>query len=172
MKIKKIFRSLLFLSFLSLGVSCSKYSKEDLSLEEPFKSIIGKTLITKNVCYIAENVEALVKENAYVMQMDDEFIAKKSPIYIIPIGTNLNIEKATYFIKGPGQFAYKNVLGTVFIKELNKEVAFEYEWEPQVPKNMGEDRYGYQVYALAPWQDKPLPLKFDTTDGSASPYRW
>lgn len=168
----------IFISFLVLvgTQSCSffssEYKAEDLSEFTPFKEIVGKTIQTKSICYITENTESLVKENPYLIQMDTDFIANQGNIYTLPIGTVLHIEKTIQFIKPPGQFAYKNVLGLVFVPELNQEVKFEFVWDSELPDNIGKDRFKYEVYPIAPWLDRPLPLKFDIYDNSSSPYQW
>jgi hypothetical protein len=60
----------------------------------------------------------------------------------------------------------------VYIPELNKEVPFEYVWRPEPPDNIGEDRFDYEVYPLAPWQEHPLPFKYSVHDTSSSKYNW
>lgn len=167
---------LCYCSILIILQSClfssTKYEKEDLSKLAPFNTIIGKELTTKRICYIIKNAESIVMENPYLIQMDTIFIASQSNIYTLPIGTSLKIEKAIQFIKPPGQFAYKNILGSVFVPELNQEVKFEFVWDPIVPENIGKDRFKYEVYPVTPWLDRPLPLKFDMYDNSSSAYQW
>ncbi len=88
------------------------------------------------------------------------------------MGTKINIDKTVIFQGEGSRFALKTIVGSVFIPELNKEVPFEYVWRPEPPDNIGENRFDYEVYPLAPWQEHPLPFKYSIYDTSFSEYNW
>ena len=69
---------------------------EDLSEKEPYKAIVGTTVTTKRICYIAYNYTHFVKQNPYIIEMNpDNFFEKAKDIHLLPIGTVLIIEEAS-----------------------------------------------------------------------------
>ena len=149
-----------------------KHTERDLSLKEPFKSIVGKTLPTKQVCYMGSLADENTAEKRVIIVMDEKFFYKGDTYQALPIGTELNITKTVEYHREGSRFVHQTVLGSTFNQALDKEVLFEYIWNPELPDNIGADRFEYEVYPLAPWQEQPLPFKYHRSEDSYSPYQW
>ena len=145
-------------------------TSEDVSSLKPFSEIIGKELTTKQLCFIAYNNENWVKENPYIIAMKrNKLSGKVTKLQILPIGSVLKITDTKRFADGVTGFKSTYVLGSVYLKELQKEVQFEYAWGS---KNYGTDLKGdYFSYSLAPWQDKPLKVMFNYEQDIERPYQ-
>ena len=127
----KIF-ALGILIFIGLLYYVLRTKANDISSKEPFKSIINVKVTTKSEAVIFKNIEAFIKENDYeLVNNSKEIYPEITEKYIIPIGTELKIEKAKIFTNGTSGYSHSYVLGTVYIKELQKVVAFEYNWGDQ-----------------------------------------
>ena len=94
-----------------------------------------------------------------------------SKIYKIPVGTILNIKDAQAVTKPVSGVNHSLVFGTVFIKELNEEVSFEFYWGSNPTHGLYDHDENYDIYYLAPWQKEPLPYKY-FWDGTKGPHDW
>lgn len=144
---------------------------KDLTNISPYSDIIGTDQTTEQVCYIAKNYEHYVKENAFILKQTSDFDSEAGKAYELPIGSPIVIENAKAFTNGVSGSTSNMILGRVFIKELNKEVAFEYNWDSEKPYHL-KNYEQYLRYPLTPWQKNPIPLKYSVEDGSSSSYEW
>jgi len=104
-------------------------TSEDISSLEPFSEIVGKELTTVQKSFIAINYEHWIKENSYIIVVNrDKLCGNVTQLQELPIGSILKIKEAKRFTNGVTGFKSTYVLGTVFLKNLQKEVAFEYAW--------------------------------------------
>jgi hypothetical protein len=144
-------------------------TSEDVSSLKPFSEIIGKELTTKQLCFIAYNNENWVKENSYIVTMKTSKLSSEAiKIQILPVGSALKITDAKRFVDGVTGFKSTYVLGSVYLKEFQKDVQFEYAWGS---KNYGTDLKGdYYSYSLAPWQDSRLNIMYDYDQNIEVPY--
>ncbi|WP_291868710.1 hypothetical protein [Maribacter sp.] len=145
---------------------------EDLSYKFPYSQIINQTLVTKHPCYIALNYEHFILENPYILKMkDDHFDGSCNPIYKLPVGSAIQIENTKAFT-GPVSGTTNNaVLGSIYLKELHKTVKFEFYWGDNPTYGLYEYKDNYDIYPLAPWQEKALPFKY-FWDGRKEPHNW
>lgn len=144
-------------------------TSEEVSSLKPFSEIIGKELTIKQPCFIAYNNENWVKENPYIVAMKrNKFSGKVTELQKLPIGSVLKITNAKRFVNGVTGFKSTYVLGSVYLKELQKEVQFEYAWGS---KNYGTDLPGdYFSYSLAPWQNTALDVMYNYELSTEQPY--
>jgi len=137
----------------------------------PYTEIIGTQQTTKQVCFIASNYEHFVHENQYKLQLENRFYSEVGPSYEIPIGAKLTIQDAKGFYNAVSGHTSHQVLGEIFVPQLNKMVPFEYTWEGEKPLEI-ENYDNYLRYPLTPWQEEPIPLKFSIENNSATSYNW
>ncbi len=82
MKTKRYFLLFIFSGALLLLNSCKqeslKRTERDISGEEPFKSIVGKTLTTKQSCYIGNYDDSA--DDVYTMAMNEDYFLNAKPI--------------------------------------------------------------------------------------------
>lgn len=174
MFLKKIFIGCIVLlviivGFIYFGV---RTKVKDLANKYPYSNITNKTLVTKQPTFIAVNYEQFVLENPYILEMDStNFYENSDPIYILPIGTSLQIEKATAFTKPVSGTTSNAVLGSVYLKEINEIVKFEFYWGENPTYGLYDYEENYDIYPLAPWQETALPFKY-FWDGRKEPHDW
>jgi len=144
-------------------------TSEDVSHLKPFSEIVGKELASVQTCHIALNYEHWVKENQYIVYMRKNSVsAKSSNRQELPVGTILKIKEAKRYTAGFTGSKSTYILGTVFLEELQEEVAFEFAWGK---KNFNTDLPGdYFAYNLAPWQKVRLDVMYDYDKGIEVPY--
>ncbi len=143
---------------------------KDLSDKYPYNTIIEKTLKTKQECFITIHKHAL--ENPYILDITNtNFYETTEPIYKLPIGTTLKIEKAKAFTTAVSGSTHHLVLGNVYISELKETVKFEFFWGENPTYGLYDHNENYDIYPLAPWQEKPLPYKY-FWDGRKEPHDW
>jgi len=162
MKVLKIILILAFLgAILLFGILWLAFrtKSENISSIEPYKSLVGKTVNTKQICYIAKNRKAGVNQNPYSIKMTSRYFDEEvKEIYTLPLGTSLIIEDAKAFISPASSLQRKYILGQVYVKELDKTVPFEMYWDPSYA--------GYPEYPLGsrndlmPWHDEILGRKY------------
>jgi hypothetical protein len=151
---------ILFVLFIIALLYTTRRVNTDISNKEPYNKIVDKTYTTKQVCYIDNDALTGKKSTAYSLRMKtDNFIE-------IPIGTAMKIKKAVSSYGAVSGFTSEYLEGTIYVKELNREVKFHYNWRD---KKYFSDKKYYYVYELSPWQNKRIPYKF-TLDGVKSPY--
>ena len=160
--------TILFIGMLWLAL---RTKTQDISSFEPYKSLVGTTVTTKQSCYIAKNYEHFVQKNPYLLQLNNRFASEAGTAYEVPIGTELHIKEAKAFTGGTSGFTNHYILGSLFIDELNQEVEFEYDWMGQKPLDLMPNHNDHTVYPLAIWQEEPLPFKYDKDD-KPTPYLW
>jgi hypothetical protein len=132
----------------------------DVSDQEPYSGIVNKTVAIKRQAFIALNVEWNAYDNPYLIcESDSDFLSEVGTKYILPTGTVLTITEANIYTNGTSGFSSAYVLGTVYLKELKKEVAFEYRWGKQQVVIYGDSK-DYWTFPLAIWQDNELNEKF------------
>ena len=85
----------------------------------------------------------------------------------LPPGSILKIKEAKEYTNGVTGFKSTYVLGSVFLKEHQEDLQFEYAWGS---KNYGTDLAGdYFSYSLAPWQNTPLQVMYNYEENSSAP---
>ncbi len=132
----------------------------EVSGQEPYSAIVNKTVTLKRQAFIAFNVEWNAYDNPYLIcESDSDFLSEVGTKYLLPIGTALTITEANIYTNGTSGFSSAYILGTVYVKELKKEVAFEYRWGKQQVVIYG-DAIDYWTFPLAIWQEKVLQGKF------------
>lgn len=95
------------------------------------------------------------KDDSHFLRMykrDDSHFIK------ISIGTKIQIKKATQSYSPVSGYYSKYIEGSIHVKELNRNVNFHFSWRK---KEYHSDEKYYYVFKIAPWQDEPLPYKFD-----------
>lgn len=173
MKLKTILIILVILAvivgFFSLGL---RTKINDLSDKFPYSGIINKTLTTKQTTFIALNYEHFVLENPYVLEMDStNFDETCDPIYKLPIGSSLIIENTKAFTNAVSGMTQNVILGSVFLKEINKIIKFEHSWGENPTYGLYDHNDNYDIYPLAPWQESALPFKY-FWDGRKEHHDW
>ncbi|WP_289037173.1 hypothetical protein [uncultured Zobellia sp.] len=173
MSIKKIIIGSLLLGFAIIVSSfylVFRTKTEDLSNKFPYNTIINKTLVTKHECYITIHQHSL--ENPYILDLTNiSFYETNKPIYKLPIGASLNIEKTKAFTTPVSGSTHSIVLGSVYIPELKETVKFEFFWGENPTYGLYDHDDNYDIYPLAPWQEKALPYKY-FWDGRKEPHDW
>jgi len=128
----------------------------DISNSEPYNKVVDKIYATKQVCYL--HIDALTgkKSTAYSLRMKTD----GNPKYFIktPIGTAMKINSAVSSYGAVSGSTSEYLEGSIYVKELNREVKFNYYWRDK--KYHSDNKY-YYIYELAPWQEKAMPFKFD-----------
>ncbi len=143
---------------------------KDLSNKYPYSSIINKTLSTKQECFITLHKHSL--ENPYIIDLTKtNFYDTADHIYTLPVGTALKIENAKAFTPPVSGSTHNIVLGSVYIKELDQNVKFEFFWGENPTYGLYEHDKNYDIYPLAPWQEEALPYKY-FWDGKKEPHNW
>ena len=131
-----------------------------VSDQKPYSAIVNKTVTLKRQAFIALNVEWNAYDNPYLIcESDSDFLSEVGTKYTLPIGTTLIITEANVYTNGTSGFSSAYVLGSVYVKELKKEVPFEYRWGKQNVVIYG-DAIDYWTFPLAIWQEKELQGKF------------
>ena len=135
-------------------------TSEDISHLKPFSDVIGKELTTVQPSLIAVNTDHWLKQNTYIIMMKrSKLSGNVSQLEQLPVGSILKLKKAKRYTSGVTGFKSTYILGSLFLKELQKEVPFTFAWGE---KNYGTDLPGdYFVYNLAPWQEKPLEVMYN-----------
>jgi len=128
---------------------------KDISNKEPYNKVVDKIYTTKQVCYL--HIDALKgkKSKAYSLRME---IDRPEYFIKIPIGTEMKIKSAVSSYGAVSGTTSEYLEGTIYVKELNREVKFNYYWSD---KTYLSDNNYYYIYELAPWQNKRIPYKFD-----------
>ena len=141
---------------------------KEVSHLPPFSEIVGKELTTVQSCFIALNYEHWVKENSYILVMKrNKLSAHVKNLKKLPPGSILKIKEAKEYTNGVTGFKSTYVLGSVFLKEHQEDLQFEYAWGS---KNYGTDLAGdYFSYSLAPWQNTPLQVMYNYEENSSAP---
>lgn len=138
----------------------------------PYNEIVDREMKTEVVSYIFLNEENNVIKNPYRLQVDLERMhTDHLKLYTIPIGTLLSINDATRAKRSISGGTSNLVLGTVFVTELNKKVAFELHWGENPTYGLYDHDENYDIYKQAPWQKEALPYKY-FWDGSTAPHDW
>ena len=153
--------SIVFVSWMYFGF---KPTVTDVSYKKPYSDIVGKELILKRNAFIAKNYEHHVNENLYIIEENEKNIySEAGPHYSLLAGTKLSITGAKLFKGAVSGFTHSYVLGTVYIEELNQQVAFEYNWgrQPFIPYdgNGEPPEKEYWLFPLAIWQDQTIEGK-------------
>ena len=148
------------LIFIGLLYYVLRTKVNNVSSEEPFKSVINQKVTTKSEAIVFRNTDAFVQENDYeLVNNTKEIYAEITEKYTIPIGTPLKIEKAKIFTNGTSGFSHSYVLGTIYIKELKKDVFFEYRWGEKHISLYGNEKE-YWSFDKAIWETQKLEGKF------------
>lgn len=143
---------------------------ESLTDKFPYTEIINKTVVTKHPSYIAINNENFAIINPYILQMDDtNFCEDCGTVYKLPIGTSFKIDNAKAVTKSVSGTTSNIVLGSVYIKEINETVKFEFYWGENPTFGLYDYNDNYDIYPLAPWQEVALPFKY-FRDGRKEPH--
>ncbi|QWX83194.1 hypothetical protein H0I23_12120 [Cellulophaga sp. HaHaR_3_176] len=134
---------------------------KDLSDKFPYSKVINNTLVTKHSSYIATNYEHSIIENPYILKMNNSnFCEDCGTVYEIPKGTSLKIEQAKAVTSPVSGTTSNIVLGSVYIKEINETVKFEFYWGENPTYGLYDYDDNYDIYKLAPWQEVALPFKY------------
>ncbi|MBM1104739.1 hypothetical protein JQC67_01190 [Aurantibacter crassamenti] len=143
---------------------------EDLSNKFPYNEIINKTLKTQQECFITLHKHSL--EHPYILDITDtNFYETANPIYKLPRGTSLKIEKTKAFTTPVSGATHSIVLGSVYVSELKETVKFELFWGENPTYGLYDYDDNYDIYPLAPWQEEALPFKY-FWDGRIEPHDW
>lgn len=146
--------------FIGLLYYVLRTKVSDVSSEKPFKTLIDQKVITKRKAIIFKNIDAFVNENEFEIVSDSTQIYNEiKEKYILPIGTELKIEKAKIFTNGTSGFSHSYVLGSVYMKELQKVVAFEYYWGDQNISIYGDEKEHW-TFEKALWENTKTEGKF------------
>jgi len=136
-----------------------RIKSENISSEEPYKSLVGTTVQTKQICYIAKNRNGDVNKNPFLIKMTSRYFGESvKDVYTLPLGTSLNIEDAIAFISPGSSLQRKYILGKVYVKELDRTVSFEMYWDPGYA-GYQNDKLGLRN-DLMPWHDEILGRKY------------
>ncbi len=126
---------------------------KDVSKKNPFNDLIGANLTLKRDIILAKNLKEFYLEQIYFLTKDEELFEGVQKIEVIPKGTKITIESATFHTNGTSGSTTNNIVGTVLVKKLMKEIQFEYSWGSY---NMIciEEPCDYWTFPLAVWQEK------------------
>ena len=146
--------------FLGMLYYVLRTKVNNVSSEKPFNSILNQKLTTKRVSFLVKNRTPEVNENDYLLvENKDEINLELKEIYEIPVNTNFILQKAKIFTNGTSGFSYSYVLGTIYIDDLKKEVAFEYNYGEKKIFLYGEEKE-YWFFDKSIWDDEKIEGKF------------
>lgn len=177
MEIISVLKKLLLLGVLGIGIILFLFwwgfyrtQATNISEQTQYAEFVGKEVTAKHESFIALNYKPFVQENPFILQMTDRFDEGAGDSYTLPVGTKFKIEDAKSFYNAVSGFSTNYLLGSVFIKELNKDVKFEIQWGNTV--GLGTDNIEtYDIFYLAPWLSETLPYKF-YHDGRKEAHVW
>ena len=177
MEIISVLKKLLLLGVLGIGILLFLFwwgfyrtQATNISEQTQYAEFVGKEVTAKHESFIALNYKPFVQENPFILQMFDRFNEDARDSYTLPVGTKFKIEDAKSFYNAVSGFSTNYLLGSVFIKELNKDVKFEIQWGNTV--GLGSDEIEtYDLFHVAPWLSEALPYKF-YHDGRKEAYLW
>lgn len=162
MKLLKI----IFISIIVIAIGYAvllyftlKPKTRDVSQLSPYFEIIGKTLITQREAVLVRNLPAFVYENPYLIQAIDAPIFEGiTEVHTIPVGTQINIDKAQFIKNGVSGFTHSVVFGTLEIPGQGLK-SFEYAWGNQSLSLDSNDPLEFS-YPLAIWQEEADIAKY------------
>ena len=126
----------------------------DVSSKKPYSEYIGKKVYSKRDAIIALSSEADAYANPYIItESKSDLMLEADPRYKLSSGTELLIQSAKIFKNGTSGFEHAFVLGTVFVKELNREVPFEYRWG-EAHTSLYNEYEDYWTFSLSLWQEE------------------
>jgi hypothetical protein len=160
---KKIFVVLaLFLLVFVLGLYYTLRTKvTQVSDKQPFAEFMNRPLALKRPAAISKTREPDVQANPYLLtEVKDEPIEGAGPRYILPAGSTIILQHAKLFRGGTSGFETAYVLGSVYVVELKKEVAFEYAWGKN-NWSLNSEVKDYYTFPLALWQDRMIEGRFN-----------
>jgi hypothetical protein len=133
--------------------------KKDVNDQSPFKELIGKTLTLKRDVVFAKNIDAFYLEELHFITEDEVLFDGVQKIDVLPKGTKIKIESVTFHTNGTSGSTTSNIVGTVFVKALNKEMKFEYSWGKYHLICLDEP-CDYWLFPKAVWQDNEDTKKY------------
>jgi hypothetical protein len=162
LSVKKVLAvlTLLLLLFIFILYATLRTKVNDVSDKKPYAEFMGKQLAIKRPAGISKTREPDVQANPYLLtDLQTEAREDAGPLFVLPAGSVISLQKAKLFRGGTSGFEVSYVLGTVFVPELNAEVAFEYAWGKNnwLPTSDHQDHY---TFPLALWQDRVIEGKF------------
>ena len=121
--------------------------------------MIGEKLALKREATFAKNLEEFAVEELYFITEEQNLFEGVQKITFLPKGTIFEITSATFHKNGTSGITTSNIVGTVFVKELNKEMKFEYSWG-QLHFLYLEEPCDYWTFPKAIWQDNEDTKKY------------
>jgi len=161
-----ILKVLLIVGIIAFGVlifwiwwGFYKTKSTDISAQTKYAELVGEEVVAKNESFIAKNYKPDVKINSYQLKMGSRFNDRVGEVYTLPIGTKFKIGSAKTIHDAVSGFDTNYVLGSVFIKELGKDVEFEFAWGATIAASWCDEE-PYDLFQKAPWFSDALPYKF------------
>ncbi len=149
-----IYIGLAVIAFVVLALyEALRTKRKDVNDQSPFKELIGKTVTLQRDVILAKNIEAFYLEELHFITEDEELFDGVKKIAVLPKGTTITIESATFLTNGTSGSTTSNIVGSVFVKLLNKEMKFEYSWG-EYHLICLEEPCNYWVFPKAVWQKK------------------
>lgn len=127
--------------------------KKEVNDQSPFKELIGKTLTLKRDVVFAKNIDAFYLEEIHFITEDEVLFDGVQKIDVLTKGTKIKIESATFHTNGTSGSTTSNIVGTVFVKILNKKVKFEYSCGKYHLICL-EEPCNYWIFPKAVWQEE------------------
>lgn len=151
--------ALSIVSFLFL-LSCIVVDKNtDISQLSPFTEYMGVPLTLKDEYVLCENYDFKVIDEPYFIFKDDNRAGLRK-VEFLPKGTEIILSKAKEFKLGLASVSGTYVVGKVYSKTFQKEVAFYYRWGAKENKAYNDSLPTYWVFDKAMWQEKKDTTKF------------
>ncbi len=147
-----IYIGLAVIVFLVLALyEALRTKRKDVNDQSPFKELIGKTVTLQRDVTLAKNIEAFYLEELHFITENEELFEGVEKIGTLSKGTTITIESATFLTNGTSGSTTSNIVGSVFVKELNRKMKFEYSWG-EYHFMYVDDNKEYWTFPLAVWQ--------------------
>ncbi|MGE0589472.1 MAG: hypothetical protein AB7O48_12920 [Cyclobacteriaceae bacterium] len=134
-----------------------KDTKQNVSVNEPYASLIGKTLIVEQDVVLARNL-------AQFKMFEDNFISEEANLYegvekirTIKSGTSFTFTNAFHYRNAVSGVTHSVLIGK--IKDQQPPVSFEYSWG-SYHSICVEEPCDYWTFPLGFWQQTPDDKKY------------
>jgi hypothetical protein len=145
----------IFALFIFALYEALRTKKTVVSNKSPFVEIIGKKLTLKRDAFLAKNLEEFSYEEIYYLSEDRKNIFEGVKIVAeLKAGTEIVIKSATFLKNGTSGITRSNVVGSVYVDALKKEINFEYEWGNFRYSLYEIDNDEYWTFPKAIWQEE------------------
>ncbi|WP_268223992.1 hypothetical protein [Sinomicrobium oceani] len=156
MKLKIIltFCGIVLMVFLGLFYFSLRNNTQDISGKEPYRFALHKTLLTKRKVILARNLSGLHTPREYLLTEDRRLSEGIREIEVVPPGTEMIFDRAVMHTNKTNGLSRSLLIGRVWVRSLDKEVVFEYEWGT-LSRTCTEPPRDRWVFPAGIWQDEP-----------------